>query len=330
MPLSVVWLYYSIRAGALWFCSNVNPTLEFSGFQGESKREMYDQLPKHLYPATVYISPNMPLHQITAQMTAANITYPCAAKPEIGMQGLLFRKINNGQELAEYHRHIPAAYLIQNLVELPMEFSVFHIRYPGEQKGKVTGFILKDYLAVTGNGRNTLIELIKHDKRACFREEEMRHRHAAHLNEVIPAGKKYFLSIAGNHNRGARFINLSHEIDDKLCAVFDAISNENGHFYYGRYDLKCTSVADLKEGRNIQILEFNGTGAEPNHIYDCGMRYTKALKTIAHHWRDMYQISRINYKKGVPYWSYWKGRKHIKKADRFFAVLEKVDVGFEL
>ena len=330
MPLSVVWLYYSIRAGRFWFCSNVDPTLEFSGFQGEGKREMYEQLPKHLYPSTVYVNPRMPLEQIKELMTVTGIKYPCAAKPQVGMQGLMFRKINNEQELAKYHQHIPAEYLIQELVDLPMEFSVFHVRYPGAQKGKVTGFILKDYLAVMGNGRSTLIELIKNDERACFREEEMRQRHATHLHEIIPAGKKYFLSIAGNHNRGARFINLHHQIDDKLCAVFDKISLENGHFYYGRYDLKCTSVEDLKAGKNIQILEFNGTGAEPNHIYDCGMPYSKALKVIMEHWRDMYCIGKINRKKGIPYWSYWKGRKHIKKADRFFAELEKVDIGFEL
>lgn len=330
MPLSVVWLYYAIRAGAFWFFSNVDPTLEFSGFQGESKQEMYEQLPKHLYPPTIYVSPRTPLTQIKELMHAAGVTYPCAAKPQVGMQGLLFRKINNEEELAKYHAHIPAAYLIQNMVELPMEFSVFHVRYPGEQKGKITGFILKEYLAVTGNGSSTLLDLIRNDERACFREEEMRQRHARHLKEVIPAGKKYLLSIAGNHNRGARFINLSHEIDEALCNVFDAISLENGHFYYGRYDLKCTSVADLKAGKNIQILEFNGTGAEPNHIYDCGMPYIQALKVIVSHWRDMYRIGRINYKKGVPYWSYWKGRMFIKKSDRFFARLEKADVGFEL
>ena len=323
-------MYYAVRAGRFWFCSNVDPTLEFSGFEGESKREMYDQLPKHLYPSTIYVSPDMPLQQIKEQMAAANISYPCAAKPDVGMQGLLFRKIKNEEDLQKYHAIIPGVYLIQDLVELPMEFSVFHVRYPGEQKGRITGLILKDYLSVTGDGHSTLIQLIKKDERACLREGEMRRRHAAHLNDVIPAGKKYFLSIAGNHNRGARFVNLSHEIDDKLCAVFDKISLENGHFYYGRYDLKCTSVADLKQGKNIQILEFNGTGAEPNHIYDCGMRYMQAMKVIVSHWRDMYHIGRINYKKGIPYWSFLKGQRYLNKAARFFAILKKLDVDFEL
>lgn len=330
LPLSVVWLYYALRARAFWFFSNVDPTLEFAGFEGEGKQEMYEQLPTHLYPATIYLSPGMPLQHIQAQMAAAGITYPCVAKPQIGMQGLMFRKINNEQVLAKYHAHILADYVIQHLVELPLEFSVFHIRYPGEQKGKITGFILKEYLAVTGNGKSNLLELIRHDPRAQHRADEMRKRHAAQLNTIIPAGKKYVLSIAGNHNRGARFINLSNEIDKQLCSVFDAISIESGHFYYGRYDLKCTSVEDLKMGRNIQILEFNGTGSEPNHIYDCGMRYSQALRVITDHWRDMYRISRINFKNGIPYWSFRAGRNHLKKANRFFAKLQKIDLGFEV
>lgn len=330
LPLSVLWLYYSMRAGSFWFFSNVDPTLEFSGFEGESKREMYEQLPEHLYPTTIYVSPDTPLPQILDQIEAAGIVFPCIAKPEVGMQALMFRKIQNKQQLARYHAQIPADYLIQSFVELPMEFSVFHIRYPGEQRGKITGLILKEYLSVTGDGHSTLLQLIQRDKRACHREQEMRHRHSTYLNEIIPAGKKYLLSIAGNHNRGARFINLDHEIDDQLCRVFDAISLESCYFYYGRYDLKCTSISDLKAGKNIQILEFNGTGAEPNHIYDCGMPYRKALKVIASHWRDMYRIGRINYKNGYPYWSYWNGRNYLRKAKHFFSILKKVDLDLEL
>jgi hypothetical protein len=329
-PLGFLWLYYAIKARAFWFFSTVNPTLEFSGFEGESKKEMYPQLPKEYYPATLYITAHENVEQLIKNISASGIGYPFIVKPQIGMQGMLFRKIENEEQLFHYHNYIQVDYIVQQFVGLPMEFSVFHIRYPGHIKGKITGFILKNYLAVTGNGDSTLIQLIKDDARAQLREEEMRHKHAHHLNEIIPAGEKYYLSIAGNHNRGARFINLHKEIDHRLCDVFDKISNEAGQFYFGRYDLKCTSVNDLKEGRNISILEFNGTGAEPNHIYDCGMSYWSALKTIANHWQDLYQIGKINYKKGVHYWSYRKGYKHLMKARRFFKILNQADLEYEL
>jgi len=325
-----VWLYYVIRARAFWFFSPANPTLEFSGFEGENKKEMYQQLPSKYYPKTSFIQAEQNIKDVLQQVSVEGFHYPFIVKPQIGMHGMMFRKIKSQEQLQQYHEYISTDYLVQEFVDLPMEFSVFYIRYPGETRGKITGFIYKDYLAVTGNGLSTLIELIQQHPRACLREEEMRHKHAHCLNNIIGDGEKYYLSIAGNHNRGTRFINLSKEIDERLCNVFDKISIEAGHFYFGRYDLKCTSVEDLKAGKNISILEFNGVGAEPNHIYDCGMSYGDALKIINEHWSDMYKISRINNKDGVAYWNFWKGDKYLKKAKKYFKELYKADLNASL
>jgi len=323
-------MYYVIKARAFWFFSPANPTLEFSGFEGENKIEMYNQLPKKYYPKTLFITAAQNVKEVVSQIAAQSFHYPFIVKPQIGMHGMMFRIIRNEQQLQMYHDYTGFDYIVQELVDLPMEFSVFHIRYPGEAKGKITGFIFKDYLAVTGNGSSTLTELIKQHPRACFREEEMRHKHAHHLNNVIADGEKYYLSIAGNHNRGTRFINLSKEIDEQLCNVFDKISNEAGHFYFGRYDLKCASIEDLKTGKNIAILEYNGAGAEPNHIYDCGMNYWDALKIINEHWKDLYKISRINYKQGTAYWSFRKGYRHLRKAKKYFKKLYEADLNGDL
>jgi hypothetical protein len=325
-PLGFLWLYYAIKARAFWFFSNVNPTIEFSGFEGETKKEMYQQLPQHLYPKTIHIEGKTDFNEVRAKMMQAGFTYPFIVKPEIGMQGLLFRKIENEHELFEYNKLFDVDYVIQDLVELPMEFSVFHIRYPGEKKGVVTGFILKEYLMVEGDGKSTLLELVRMHPKARYREEEMRYRHATNLESVIPTGDRYYLSITGNHNRGAKFVNLHKQIDQQLCDVFDKISNEVGQFHFGRYDLKCTSIQDLKEGKNISILEFNGTGAEPNHIYDCGMSYKQALQEIARHWKYLYEIGQINYKRGIPYWSFRKGYRYLKKARKFFEKLRQYDL----
>ncbi len=328
IPLAPLWLYYIIKSKQVWFFSTVNPTLTFAGFEGEDKREMYEQLPKHLYPKTIYVSPKSDFEKLKASVASEGLQYPFIAKPDIGMHAMMFRKIENEDELLRYHNFATFEYLVQSLVDMPLEFSVFHIRYPGESKGVVTGFIQKDYLAVTGDGVSTLHELIMAHPKAKYREAEMQKRHGRNLDKVIPKGEKFLLSIAGNHNRGARFIDLSYEIDERLTAVFDEISMHAEHFYYGRYDLKCTSVEDLKAGKNISILEFNGTGAEPNHIYDCGMSYGKALSTIAMHWKHMYNISKINHKKGVPYWSYKRGKQHLKKAKEFFKKLRQYDLEF--
>ena len=54
-PIGFVWIWYCIKARSLWFFSSSNPTITFGGFEGESKKEMYDQLPPLSYPKTIYI-----------------------------------------------------------------------------------------------------------------------------------------------------------------------------------------------------------------------------------------------------------------------------------
>jgi hypothetical protein len=38
---------------------------------------------------------------------------------------------------------------------------IFYVRYPNEEKGKITGIVSKEFLIVTGNGVATVEELIK-------------------------------------------------------------------------------------------------------------------------------------------------------------------------
>jgi hypothetical protein len=132
------------------------------------------------------------------------------------------------------------------------------------------------------------------------------------------------LSYAANLNRGARFIDLSHLIDERLLNVFDGLSHATT-FYYGRYDIKCLSIEELKQGRHFSILEFNGSGAEPNHVYNQGMSLFAAQRVFLQHWNALYGISRINYRKGVPYWPFRKGMRFMKESKKHLRLLEVLD-----
>ncbi|HET9430368.1 MAG TPA: hypothetical protein VFO70_04285, partial [Chitinophagaceae bacterium] len=236
-PISIVWFWYCLRSRSFWFFSSSNPTITFGGFEGEGKKEMYDQLPTHLVPRTIYILHNLSFAQVRNLVEAAGFKYPFIVKPDIGMKGVLFRKIENEEQLLRYHERIPVEYIVQDLVELPVEVSVFYYRYPWEQNGIVSGFIQKELLQVVGNGCSTLQELVQSHPRAKYRMEEMMHRHGHRFERVVPKGEIFYLSYAGNHNRGAHFTNLHNEIDEKLNKVFDELSLYTNKFYYGRYDI---------------------------------------------------------------------------------------------
>jgi hypothetical protein len=219
---------------------------------------------------------------------------------------------------------MPVDYIIQELVTYPLEVSVFYYRYPDQQKGVITGFIQKDLMDVTGNGSSTLWELIQAHPKARHRADEMRIKHEAHLKTVLPEGERYILTYAANLNRGATFTNLKDQIDDRLLQLFDAISHP-AQFYYGRYDIKCRSVEDLKRGEHFTILEFNGSGAEPNHVYHSGYSLFDAYKVFLMHWKVLFRISRYNHKKGIRYWPFKKGWRFLRGAKKHLQILEKYD-----
>ncbi|HZF65679.1 MAG TPA: hypothetical protein VEZ55_14390, partial [Chitinophagaceae bacterium] len=178
LAISPAWLWFSFRARSFWFFTPSNPTITFGGFEGEGKKEMYDQLPQEFVPKTIYAFPHQSFEEIQQQLAEHGFTYPFCVKPEVGMKGLLFRKIDKEEHLRIYHAAIPFCYIIQELVDYPIEVSVFYYRFPHQQKGVITGFIKKELMEVVGDGAKTVIQLIQEHPNARYREEEMRMKHA--------------------------------------------------------------------------------------------------------------------------------------------------------
>jgi hypothetical protein len=324
-PISFVWVWYMLKSKSVWFFTPSNPTIAFGGFEGEGKKEMYDQLPPQFVPRTIYVMHDLPFEEVKRKINEAGFQYPFIVKPDVGMKGILFRKIEAEDQLQKYHDRIPVEYIVQDLVELPVEVSVFYYRHPAHQKGTVSGFIHKELLHVIGDGVSSLKSLIEIHPRAKHRIEEMQHRHGHRFDRVIEKDHIFYLSYAGNHNRGAHFTNLHAEIDEQLHVVFDELFNYSGKFYYGRYDIKTTSIEDLKAGKNFMILEYNGCGAEPNHIYDCKMKLVDAYSEILKHWKALYQISKYNHLNGYPYWSFKQGYRFLKESQKHFKLLQEYD-----
>jgi hypothetical protein len=74
-----------------------------------------------------------------------------------------------------------------------------------------------------------------------------------------------------------------------------------GGFYFGRLDIRYNDWEELKQGKNFSVIEVNGAGSEPTHIYDPAHSLFFAWKEIIRHWYILWLISRQNHKKGHPY-----------------------------
>ena len=324
-PLFPFWIYYILKSRAVWFFTPSNPKITFGGLEGEPKMEMYDLLPRQLYPKTLDILPTQPFDEIKNLAFGLEFSYPFIVKPDVGGQGILFRKIDNEQQWKNYHDKVPVEYIVQELVNYPMEVSVFYIRHPFSQKGEITGFLHKIPLHLIGDGKSTVEELVALHPKASKRIDEMFHKHKQNWNKVLQLNEKYMLSYAANHNRGARFVDLKQHIDDQLLEVFDKLSHEVNDFFYGRYDIMCESIQELKSGRNFTILEYNGCGAEPNNFYDTGYTLLGAYKEILYHWKQLYTISAYNASKGIRPWSFSRGYQFLMQTKSIFKKMRAVD-----
>jgi hypothetical protein len=133
------------------------------------------------------------------------------------------------------------------------------------------------------------------------------------LNEVLPAGVEKELVPYGNHARGAKFLDDSHLADETFVRNMDAVCRQVNGFYYGRLDVRYNTWEELRQGKNFSIIEVNGAGSEPTHIYDPSHSIFFAWKEIIRHWIILWRISRMNHKKGIPYLTYRQGTQMFKE-----------------
>lgn len=317
-PLIMYWLWLSIKARSLFFFSASNPTILLGGMFGESKYDILKRLPDHLLPKTRLIKLPATAEEVLRLLQTEGFSFPVIFKPDIGERGFRVNRIFTNDEAIHYLNTAPGDFIVQELLELPVECGVFYTRFPNEEMGKVTSLVIKEMLSVTGDGQSSLRQLIMHHDRAKLQWNRLEQQFASQLDEVPVKNEKIELNPIGNHCLGTKFLNGSTVIDDELSTSFDAISKTIDGFYFGRFDLKCASLDDLRKG-NVQIMEVNGCGAEPAHIYHPGFSLWKAWGVLFVHWKNLYRISVQNHRKGIPYTSFLEGREIYR---RFSAALK--------
>ena len=319
IPVIFYWLWFGLRARSLTFFSASNPGIELGGMFGESKYGILKKIPAHLRPKMALVCYPSSLQDVLQIMRENKLTFPVISKPDVGERGFKVERIFSEEEMARYLEQVNNNFIIQELIDLPLECGVFYIRRPGEATGRITSVNLKEMLTVSGDGHSTLRELILKQERARMQWKRLKHRFAGRLEEVVPSGKQVVLNHIGNHCLGTKFLNGEHLINEQLKDIFDKIAVQIEGFYYGRFDLRSATIDDLYAGR-IKILELNGCSSEPAHIYEPGFSLMEAYKILYRHWREMYHISRLNKEKGFDYIPF---RQAIREFRRYKASLSR-------
>jgi hypothetical protein len=323
-PLFPVWLFFSLRARSFFFFNAANPTMENGGMAMESKNDIYEMIPQKNIPKTIWIGKGTSKSAIMELIKARAITFPFIAKPDIGMKALGVEKIHDEKALDGYIAKSPENFLIQEFIPYKKEVGIFYVRIPGEDKGRITGIVSKEFLAVIGDGESTVLKLIKQNPRSHMQLGVLKEQLGTKLNTIPAKGEEFILVPYGSHTRGAKFVDYSHYINEELVAKMNEICTQVPEFYYGRLDVLYNTMEELSRGESFSIIEINGAGGEPTHIYDPKHSIFFAWKEILRHWNLLNKISIINHKKGHPYLSFKDGRAMLKANDELESQLKLI------
>lgn len=316
-PIFFYWAWLCLKTRSFFFFTASNPSIEFGGMLGESKKKIFDLIPDTYIPKTFLFSPEASIDQLKNQMEAAELYFPIVLKPDIGERGWMVELIRNEKQLSQYLSEIKVNFLMQEYVPYDLELGVFYYRYPDQQKGRVSSIVMKDMLSVTGDGVHSVAQLMLTDARSKMHLARLQEKSPELLKRIPGQGEKVELVPIGNHCLGTTFLNGNHLINQQLIGVFDHMSKQISGFYFGRYDLRCRSMEDLYQGQHFKIMELNGAGAEPAHIYQPGYSLLQAYKDIIHHLRVLSEISQINQRSGIAYMSLMNGWREIQKIKKY-------------
>jgi len=280
-----------------------NPAIKpDSGFIGERKSAIFKGLRQEyvgrwrLVGAANTMQDRLDL--LHSFMADHSLDYPIVLKPDAGQRGQGVKICPDHETARQWLEQAERDYLIMEY--LPgEEFGVFYYRLPDQPRGRIFSINRKKLLDVVGDGKSTLEELILRDERAVCMAPMFFENLEADLLDIIPEGETRQLGQVGTHSRGSLFLDGADLISPELLERVERIVENYSGFYFGRFDLKAPSEEDLREGKNLKVIELNGLTSEATHIYDPKNSIFYAWKTLIDQWSIAFDIAEANLKKGL-------------------------------
>jgi len=311
-PLCFYLFYLALKARSIGFFNAANPSIIYGGLTLEGKKDIETLLPKEHNPISILVKANTS-KQAVLNLITENFRYPFIVKPNSGYRGKKVALINNEAEFLTYYNNANFDFLLQEYIAYENEIGLFYCRKPNEFNGTITGIVYKVPITVIGDGKSTIGDLVFYNYRYHNQYETLFTDNEALKNTILPFGEKYLLSTIGNHCRGSMFLDFSDKITPQLTDTINNYCKQINGFYFGRFDIKFNSWEELEQGKNFKVIELNGAGAEPTHIFDPKHSYFFALKEMAKHWKLMADIANVNKKLGAKYLGFWSAIKLRKK-----------------
>ncbi len=303
-PVALYYVWLALKHRGFMLPTAANPGIFSGGILGESKmatlRDLMNGSGEFTAAAALVTGATVEerLASIREIRSRLNLSHPFILKPDVGQRGAGIKLIRDEAQALAYLRQTSAALLVQRFAEGPHEAGIFYYRFPGEPRGHIFAITKKIFPAITGDGKSTVAELVWRDPRARFIADKYLQRFGARQNEVLAAGATLKLVEAGNHAQGCIFRDGMQLNSPALEQRMEDISQKLDGFFIGRYDIRFASEADLRAGKNFQIVELNGAAAEAANIYDARNTLWSAYRTLFRQWDLVFAIGAANRQRG--------------------------------
>ncbi len=301
-PVVAYIAYLGIKFRSWTLFTAANPAIPASGFVGESKHQILEQLKEAApwLPCSTLLACGEPTRRVADAaefMRLHGLQLPVVVKPDAGQRGSGVSIVRSFAQLQEYLTRAPYPVILQEYIA-GEEYGVFYYRYPCDRCGRIFSVTEKRMPVLLGDGKHTLEELILADDRAVCMSDFYLRKNAERIHEVPALGEEVQLVEIGTHCRGAIFLDGGDASTPELEAVIDKIAQTFEGFFFGRFDIRVPSRQDLVTGRNIKIVELNGVTSEATHIYDPKMSLVDAYRALFRQWRIAFEIGHRNRARG--------------------------------
>lgn len=293
--------------------------MEFGGIVEESKWDMYLKSPKDKMPNTALLPSTRDKTDLEEFLSKHKLSFPLIVKPDLGMRGKGIRKLHNMEDLINFNPDPKFKFLIQEFLAFSKEIGLFIFRSPKTDKWQISSIMERGFPTITGNGKNTIEELIRKNARTFLQLERWKVQQRFEFEKVLSHGEELKLDHIGNHRLGTKFIDVQTKNNESLVKAIGDYCEQIEGLEYGRLDIVFNTWEELSQGENFCVIEINGANAEPSHIYDPKHSIFYAWKGLYYHFRIQYLLAKKSRKKGLKAvsqakaWSLLGGYKHTMK-----------------
>ena len=306
------WLYYApIVLWILWLglkhrnptaFTAANPGLESGGMVGEKKhmalQPLQDNAPGLVASFSLITDKDVTKRFAKAAIFIGSHGLPVVLKPDVGQRGRGVFVARTTEQANQYLSRFSGAVIVQKHIE-GEEFGIFVARRPGESLPDILSIVHKTFPCVTGDGVQSLKQLIVDDARAKLISRLLFKRWAAELSRVPTVGEVIKLVEIGAHCRGSLFLDGREHATPELVATLGRLLDAVPGYAFGRVDVRVPNIHDFRQGTGIKVLELNGVSAESAHIYHPGTPLLDGYRAMFRQWSIAFEVGAAYASSGV-------------------------------